>query len=52
MPTTETVPETTEQIKQPTKKHRIPIVVPILLVVLAGGAIGGAVYIYKRYDQE
>ena len=49
---TETVPETTEQIKQPTRKHRIPIVVPILLVVLAGGAIGGAVYIYKRYDQE
>lgn len=52
VPTTETVPETTEQIKQPTRKHRIPIVVPILLVVLAGGAIGGAVYIYKRYDQE
>ena len=52
VPATETVPETTEQIKQPTRKHRIPIVVPILLVVLAGGAIGGAVYIYKRYDQE
>ena len=37
---------------QPAKKHGIPIIVPILLVVLAGCAIGGAVYIYKRYDRE
>ncbi len=52
VPTTETVPETTEEVQQPTKKHKIPLAVPILLVVLAGGAIGGAVYIYKRYDKE
>lgn len=52
-PTTEaTVPETTQPEAQPAKKHGIPIIVPILLVVLAGCAIGGAVYIYKRYDRE
>lgn len=52
-PTTEaTVPETTHPEAQPAKKHGIPIIVPILLVVLAGCAIGGAVYIYKRYDRE
>ena len=51
-PTTETVPETTEAETKPVKKHKIPLIVPILLVVLAGGAIGGAVYIYKRYDRE
>lgn len=47
-----TVPETTQPEAQPGKKHGIPIIVPILLVVLAGCAIGGAVYIYKRYDRE
>ena len=53
VPTTETtVPETTLPEAQPAKKHGIPIIVPILLVVLAGCAIGGAVYIYKRYDRE
>lgn len=52
-PTTEAiVPETTQPEAQPAKKHGIPIIVPILLVVLAGCAIGGAVYIYKRYDRE
>lgn len=52
-PTTEaTVLETTQPEAQPGKKHGIPIIVPILLVVLAGCAIGGAVYIYKRYDRE
>lgn len=52
-PTTEaTVPETTQPEAQPAKKHGIPIIVPILLVALAGCAIGGAVYIYKRYDRE
>ena len=52
-PTTEaTVPETTQPEARPAKKHGIPIIVPILLVVLAGCAIGGAVYIYKRYDRE
>lgn len=52
-PTTEaTVPEATQPEAQPAKKHGIPIIVPILLVVLAGCAIGGAVYIYKRYDRE
>ena len=52
-PTTEaTVPETTQPEAQPAKKHGVPIIVPILLVVLAGCAIGGAVYIYKRYDRE
>ncbi len=51
-PTTEaTVPETTQPEAQPAKKHGVPIIVPILLVVLAGCAIGGAVYIYKRYDR-
>ena len=47
-----TVAETTQPEAQPAKKHGIPIIVPILLVVLAGCAIGGAVYIYKRYDRE
>lgn len=37
VPTTEaTVPETTQPEAQPAKKHGIPIIVPILLVVLAG----------------
>lgn len=32
-------------------KGGIPIIVPILLVVLAFAAIGGAVFIYKKFDE-
>lgn len=49
---TETVPATTEEVTKPVKKHKVPIIVPILLVILAGGAIGGAVYVYKKFGSE
>ena len=49
---TETVPATTEEVTKPVKKKGIPIIVPILLVLLAGGAIGGAVYVYRKYGEE
>lgn len=52
VPTTETVPMTTEEAQKPTKKKGIPIIVPILLVVLAGCAIGGAVFVYRKYGEE
>ena len=52
VPTTQTVPMTTEETQKPAKKKGIPIIVPILLVVLAGCAIGGAVFVYRKYGEE
>lgn len=53
LPTQETtVPPATEPEAQqkPAKKH-IPAAIPILMTVLAFGAIGIGVYVYKQYEE-
>ncbi len=49
---TESVPAATEETQKPAKKKGVPIIVPILLVILAGGALGGAVYVYRKYNEQ
>ena len=49
---TESVPAATEETQKPAKKKGVPIIVPILLVILAGGALGGAVFVYRKYNEQ
>lgn len=52
LPTEETtVPPTTEPEAQQKPKKSIPAVIPILMTVLAFGAIGIGVYVYKQYEE-
>ncbi len=53
MPTTEATVETTlPQVQEKPSKKGMPIIIPILLTVLAFGAIGAGVYVYKKYGDE
>lgn len=52
LPTEETtVPPTTEPEVQQKPKKSIPVIIPILMTVLAFGAIGIGVYVYKRNEE-
>lgn len=53
LPTTETTIETTlPQVQEKPSKKGMPIIIPILLTILAFGAIGAGVYVYKKYGDE
>lgn len=52
-PTTEAAVETTlPQPQEKPAKKGMPIMIPILLTVLAFGAIGAGIYVYKKYGDE
>ena len=43
--------ESTAPVEQKPAKKKISIVVPILLTVLAFGAIGGGIVVYKKFEE-